>query len=273
MHHLTIDGTELAVRDQGAGAPVILLHSGFVADGFAPLFGQPALAEHRLVTYHRRGYGDSRRADGPVPLSRQAEDALAVMDRLGIERAHFVGHSYGGDIALEVALAAPDAVAGLVLLEPLLPFALTPATAATVTAAAATAYDRLQRGDAAGAVDAFLTPAFDPGYRAALERALPGAFDVAVRDVDAPFGVELPALQEWPRGPADLREIDAPALSVLGGGAWPGFRETHEALLTWLPRCGELLLPGVGHLLPIADPAGVAAGIAAFLARQPAVAR
>ena len=60
-------------------------------------------------------------------------------------------------------------------------------------------------------------------------------------------------------------------MSVLGAGsAWPGFRETHEALLSRLPRCESLVLPHATHLLQIAVPRAVAEGIAAFLARHPA---
>ena len=49
MEHLTIDGAALAVRDEGEGEAVVLFHTGFVADGLTPLFGEPARAGHRLV--------------------------------------------------------------------------------------------------------------------------------------------------------------------------------------------------------------------------------
>lgn len=269
MDHLTIDGTDFAVRAEGAGEPVVLFHTGFVADGLAPLFGEPALTGYRLVAYHRRGYGASQRAEGEVSLVRQADDALGLMNALGIERAHLVGHSFGADIALELALRAPQAAASLTLLEPLLPFVLDPASAAVVTGAATAAGAALARGDAKTAVDIFLGAAFGAGYREPLERTLPGAFAAAVRDAATPFTVELPSLAGWARGPRDLEAVEVPALSVLGAGsAWPGFRETHEALLARLPRCESLVLPEATHLLQITHPTAVAEGVAAFLARH-----
>jgi pimeloyl-ACP methyl ester carboxylesterase len=159
----------------------------------------------RLVHYHRRGYGESDPAGGPASVAEQAGDALVLLDALEIDRADLVGHSFGANVALELALSAPERVRGLVLLEPLLPFALAPDTAQYVSQAAEAAYPRYERGDRAGALDARLSGAFGPGYRRLLERALPGAFEQAVRDADAPFAVEVPSLQTWaarPRGSA-----------------------------------------------------------------------
>jgi pimeloyl-ACP methyl ester carboxylesterase len=117
-------------------------------------------------------------------------------------------------------------------------------------------------------VDAWLSGAFDPRYRETLEAALPGAFAGAVRDTDAAFAVEIPSLRGWARGQDDLRRVTQPALSVRGGGSWPGFAETHEALLAWLPRSEGLVVPEATHLLQMADPGAVAEGLAAFLARH-----
>jgi pimeloyl-ACP methyl ester carboxylesterase len=268
--HVQVSGGRLAVRERGGGEPVILLHPGFVADGLAPLFAEPALGRHRLVAYHRRGYGGSDRATGPVSLAGQAGDVLAVMEARGIGRAHLVGHSFGANVGLEVALAAPERVATLALLEPLLGFAVAPATAQLVLDTAAESYRRLGQGDAAGAIDGWLEAAFDPGYRELLERALPGAFDQAMADADAPFGVEVPSLQAWPRGPDDVRRVVQPAPVVRGAdGRWPGFRETQEAVASWLPLGEPLVVPGATHLLQIANPGAVAEGLAGFLARHP----
>ena len=267
MRRLQVHGRELAVEERGAGDVVLLLHPGFVADGMRPLFADDTLAAgRRLVRYHRRGYGGSDRAQPPVSLAEQAADAVALLDALGIERADLVGHSLGANVALEVALRSPARVRSLVLMEPLLLFALTPESAQFVAQAAELAFPLYHGGDRAGALDAWLSGAFGPGFRPILERALPGAFDQAVEDADTAFAVEVPSLQTWERGPEDLRAITLPALSIVNdGAAWPGFRETHEALLSWLPEATGAVVAVGGHLLQIEDAAPVARTITGFL--------
>ncbi|WP_448624051.1 alpha/beta fold hydrolase [Geodermatophilus sp. URMC 64] len=270
MDDVEVEGGRLAYRQQGAGEPVLLMHPGFVADGMLPLLDQPALAAFRLVLYHRRGYGRSSGAGGPVGMARLARDAVAVLDHLGIDRVHLVGHSLGADVALQTALDFPDRVASLALLEPLLGFALSLEAAAGVEATVRTALPRFAAGDAEGAVDAWLTSAFGPGYREALERALPGSWPAVVRDAATAFGSELPALQDWPLGPQDLARIDLPVLTLThDGDPWPGFAETHAFLAARIPRCAAEVVDVPSHLLQLAAPAAVADALAAFLARYP----
>jgi pimeloyl-ACP methyl ester carboxylesterase len=270
MRRLRLKERSLAVQERGEGAPLLLLHPGFIADGMLPLFADGTLAAgRRLVRYHRCGYGQSDSAKPPVSLARQAGDALAVLDALDVERTDLVGHSFGANVALELAISAPERVRSLVLMEPLLAFALAPDAARYVAEAAEVALPLYQRGNPAGAVDAWLSRAFGPGYREVLERALPGALDRAIHDADAAFAVEMPSLQPWPRGPEDLRRIGTRALSVVNASSdWPGFRETHEALLAWLPNIEAAVVPDCGHLLQIEQPALVAAAVGDFLGAE-----
>jgi pimeloyl-ACP methyl ester carboxylesterase len=70
-----------------------------------------------LVRCRREGYGGGSRAHGPTSIAEQAAQARALAGPLGIERAHVVGHSSGGSIALQLALDAPSLVASLALLD------------------------------------------------------------------------------------------------------------------------------------------------------------
>jgi 3-oxoadipate enol-lactonase len=235
-----------------------------------PLLDEPALSDFRLIAYHRAGYGDSDRAAGPVSMSRQAEDALDLLDTLAVDRVHVVGCSLGGAVALQLAVTAPQRVGSLVLLEPLLGFALSSVSAAFIGETAQAAVPRFQSGDAAGAVEIWLTAAFGPGFRAVMERRLPGSWQQAVDDAATVFGVELPALQNWSVGPDDLDRLRVPTLSVVHtGDSWPGFEETHAFLLARVADAEGAALDLSSHLLQILDPHPIAEAVAAFLRRHP----
>jgi 3-oxoadipate enol-lactonase len=265
MLRAPIGDIELEYEVRGAGEPVVLIHAGVCAEFFAPLMDQAALAGHRLIRYHRAGYAASDRAEGRLDLSQQAAHCRLLMRHLGVAKAHVVGHSSSADIALQLALDHPRAVRSLTLLE---------AALLTVPSGpfAADAMARYRAGDAAGAVDAWMAGVGGPGYRAAMDRAVPGALDRAAADADAFFGQELPAVRDWSFGPDEAGRIGQPALVVLGDRSdevSPAFRQRHELLLAWLPDAEPYVLAGATHLLHVQNPGGMAEGLARFLARHP----
>ncbi|MEE4451502.1 pyrimidine utilization protein D [Novosphingobium resinovorum] len=89
-------------------APTLILSSGL---GGAGAYWTPNLAalarSHRVLTYDQRGTGRSDRALPPTTsIEDMAQDVIALMDALEIERAHFIGHALGGMIGIETALAS-----------------------------------------------------------------------------------------------------------------------------------------------------------------------
>jgi pimeloyl-ACP methyl ester carboxylesterase len=119
MERAALDSVELEYEVSGDGEPVVFIHGAFIADVFRPLLAEPGLAgRYRLILYHRRGYGSSSRTSGPVSVSQQAADCRALLRHLDMERAHVVGHSYGGGVALQLALDTPGVAHSLALLEP-----------------------------------------------------------------------------------------------------------------------------------------------------------
>jgi pimeloyl-ACP methyl ester carboxylesterase len=110
-----IDGIELYWEAHGSGDPLLLI-MGLAADSLAWMFQLPAFSErYRTVVFDNRGVGRSGKPAGPYSIARMADDAAAVLDAAGVERAHVVGVSMGGMIAQELALRHPSRVRGLVL--------------------------------------------------------------------------------------------------------------------------------------------------------------
>jgi 3-oxoadipate enol-lactonase len=273
MSRARVAGIELEYEVRGAGEPVVLVHAGIFADWFKPLLQQGSLtARHRVVSYHRVGYAGSARLPGVVSLAQQASHLRALLRYLGIDRAHLVGHSSGGNIALQLALDAPGMVHSLVLMEPALPVTAGPDRLLATRAAMVPVFEAYRAGDKARAIDLFMQRVSGPAYRAPLDRVLPGAFEQALTDADTFFGQELPALQQWTFTREDAARIAQPVLAVVGekspevAAIWS---ERQQMSLTWLPNAEGFVLPGATHLLHLQDPAGVAERLAAFFARHP----
>src|SRR5712691_9717651 len=266
---VSIDATVLEYWVVGVGVPVVLIHGSIIADAFAPLLLEPALTgSYRLVSYHRRGFAGSTHPDRPLSIAEQAADCRALLGTLGIDRAHVVGHSYGGVIALQLALDAPEIVHSLALLEPAL-FGV-PSGPQLLEAMGPLA-GLYQAGDKAGAIDAFERAVIGPDYRASLDEVIPGGFDQAVADADTFFTQELPALTEWRFTREDALRITQPVLAMLGADSpslWPGFKEGHDLVRAWLPQAEGLVLEATTHGLQMQNPHGAAAALAAFFARH-----
>ena len=109
------DGAELAVTQEGDGPDVMLVSglggtAGFWSPAAAPLAGT-----FRVTRFDQRGIGASTRGTAPCTIPTLAADAAAVLAQAGGQNATLVGHSTGGCIIQEMALADPSRVAGLVL--------------------------------------------------------------------------------------------------------------------------------------------------------------
>ncbi len=98
------------------GVPAILVH-GFGGDLNTWMFNQPALAaDRRVYALDLPGHGGSSKDVGDGDLATMADIVADFVSAIGVERAHFVGHSLGGAIALCCALDRPQTVASLTLL-------------------------------------------------------------------------------------------------------------------------------------------------------------
>ena len=118
-HFITVDGVRLHYTDRGTGRPVVLLHGNAVSgDDFDTSGVAGALIPaNRVVIFDRPGFGHSERPRGRAwTAAQQAELLRKAFDALRIRQPVLVGHSWGTLVALAMALAHPDEVAGLVLI-------------------------------------------------------------------------------------------------------------------------------------------------------------
>jgi pimeloyl-ACP methyl ester carboxylesterase len=209
---------------EGSGDPLILLHGGFAT--IETWGGQtPVLAQRfRVYLPERRGHGRTPDVEGPTGFGIMAQDTIAFMEALAIGRAHLVGWSDGGYVALELALARPDLVSKLVLIG---------------TAANADGYTGETRAD-----NASLTPeSLPPFIRSAYNRLSPdGAehFPVMFEKLAAVWRAE-------PNHPlADLNRLTAQTLLMLGDDDVLTV-EHAAAMQQAIPNAHLAVIPGASH--------------------------
>lgn len=113
------NGISLYYEESGSGEALLLL-AGFSAHSMLWAMQTPVLSQHyRVISFDNRGIGRSDAPPGPYSTRQMAEDAIGLLDHLGIERAHVIGWSMGGMIAQELALNYPQRVGRLILLSSL----------------------------------------------------------------------------------------------------------------------------------------------------------
>ena len=97
----------------GTGQPVVLLHgpasTSHIWDLVAPILAD----DYAVVALDQRGHGLSAKPDYGYDFGTVGSDLLALIEAKGMERPLIVGHSWGGDVALEFAVANPDVPMGL----------------------------------------------------------------------------------------------------------------------------------------------------------------
>jgi len=116
MKCITIEDLELYYQDVGTGYPLVLVH-GMASDhtvweGLIHLLKD----KYCVLAVDLRGHGLSTKTTGPYNMDLFASDIVRLLDSLGINKAHFIGHSMGGAVIQELALDYPDKVQSLTLI-------------------------------------------------------------------------------------------------------------------------------------------------------------
>lgn len=251
MPLIQANGLAFHVQTLGAGPPVVMIHGLFLGNLATWYFtAAPALARrHRVLLYDLRGHGRSAAAARGYDLATMAADLAAILDAAGIgEPVDLVGHSYGGVIALRLALDAPGRVRRLALVEAPLP----PASLADLDS-----YLETDPQEYLQAVPATLrrTTIRATGRRVRRTRAA-----LEARRDDTSLVADLRAEPDF--DDAALARLPHPALCVYG--ARSVCRPAGERLARVLPAARLVELDG-GHMLPLECPAELTRTLAEFL--------
>jgi len=119
QEHQTIqlDGLELAYRFDGPEEGHVVMMANSLMSNYSMWdWNVPALTDrYRVLRYDKRGHGGSQTTPGPYSISQLADDAIALMDALKIDKVHFIGLSMGGMIGQQLGARYPERVYSLSL--------------------------------------------------------------------------------------------------------------------------------------------------------------
>lgn len=246
---------ELAVTTWGAeGTPIVALHPG-VGDSRIWQWCAPAWAEagRFVVAYDRRGFGDTRSVPEPHD---DLDDLLAVTAATGARPAVIVGNSRGGGLALDLQLAHPDQISGLVLIAPSVsgypeerwrPVAAEEEQDALIEQATQTGdLDLVNRLEVRYWLDGVEQP---EGRIEGPPRDL--MIEMNGRALQAgPVGTVVRRPPVWPR----LATVDVPLMVVAGEHDLPGMGRLCRDLVTAVPKGRLVMIEGTAHCPSLDQP-------------------
>jgi 3-oxoadipate enol-lactonase len=246
-------------EEAGGGPAVMLVHAG-IADRrmWRSDLSWLAGAGWHAIAPDLPGFGGhAASVDAPAPW----EFLRDVLDELGIDRAVVLGSSFGGAVALRLAVTAPQRVRALAMISSPAP-GMTPSPQLEAAWTAET--EAMDRGDIDAAVDAVVAAWLAPDAPAEL-RELVAAMQRRAFELD-PEGMLPQAADPVEEHPERVREIIVPALVAAGESDMPDFTWSARALADALPNASHHIIAGAGHLAPLETPEAFRGLLAGFLA-------
>ena len=259
----------VAVEEEGDGPVVVCVHGlGGSSNTYTPLM--PALARHRVVRVDLPGSGRSQSVEGALSIERYVETLLGICDRLGITRAHWVGHSMGTIVCQHIAATHPKLVASVALFGPL----IAPPDAARSAMKARAAKAREGAAGMQEITQTLLQAAISADTRQRLpvvvafvrESLMRQEGDAYARSCEALAGAQAAAVEQ----------IEAPVLLVTGDEDGVAPPQAVRAMADRLHRAASkrvVVLPKCGHWTPVERPDECQRELREFLATHDRVQR
>lgn len=247
----------------GAGACVILLHAGVADRRMWRTTSEALSGNFRCIAYDRRGFGEST---SPDETFRSIDDLDAVIRHFGCGRAHLIGSSQGGRIAIDYALARQGNVLSLVLVAPALSGAPIPSS---YPPAIQRLMDELDQAETAAdfeKMNAIEAHMWLDGPLRSENRVARSARDLfldmngrALRH--APLSKELSA----PSAAEQLHRLMQPAFLIWGDADFPHIKDRSELIARTIPGAKHLVMEDCAHLPNMEQPTQFDAAVLKFL--------
>jgi pimeloyl-ACP methyl ester carboxylesterase len=255
------NGIRLAFETQGSGHPLLLI----TGVGYGGWFWHrlvPHLAPRfRVITFDNRGSGGSARPDGPYTTRLMAEDALGLVDALGLSSIDLLGHSLGGFIAQELVLARPALVRRLIL-------SATTQGGPNVIPIGAEALNILTNrgGDPAELVRRGIAVATAAGFAERHPELVQALTDYRLTSPVPPAQYAAQVMAGAQHNAEErIGQINCPTLVLFGQEDRVVPPGNAERLAGRIPGAQWRVLPGLGHIFPFEDPETAARVILEFL--------
>jgi 3-oxoadipate enol-lactonase len=215
---------------------------------------------YRVITPDLRGHGQSPVPVGVYSMDLMAQDIVALLDDLGVDRAVWAGHSMGGYITMAALRFAPEQIAGVA-------FVAThphPDSNEKRAGRLATAERALREGSGI-MVDAMRPIMFAPGFDTDSDRA---HAVVEIMAATSPVGIAgaLRGMAERPASVDTLHDVTVPAVVIAGEDDQIVALDVAKQMITEMPSGTKLVtIPGAGHMPMIEQPTATTAALRDFL--------
>jgi 3-oxoadipate enol-lactonase len=257
MPFITIHGERFHVRIDGPEeAPALLLSNSLSSDLSMWDDQVPSWArQFRVIRYDQRGHGQSVVSPAPYSMERLGQDAVAVLDALGIEKAHWCGLSLGGMVGMWMLTHAPERIGKAVL-------ANTAAHMGPVEL-----WDGRMRTAEKGGMQALVEPTIERWFPEHFRKAAPATMD-RMRAMIRGTPVEgyrgcCAAIRDMDQRES-IRAIAAPVLVIIGSRD-PATKPADGELIAASIKGAQVVTLDAAHISNVEQPAAFTAAVASFL--------